>query len=49
MQNQDQESKAVKESVKGENNQKHFRLCCMEYKAGTEICDHVTINVINLE
>ena len=40
MLNQDQETKAVKKTMKEENNQKYFRLCCKEYKAATEICDH---------
>jgi hypothetical protein len=45
MLNQDQETKAVKKTMKEKNNQKYFRLCCKEYKAATEICDHNTTKV----
>jgi len=45
MLNQDQETKVVKKTMKEENNQKYFRLCCKEYKAATEICDHNTTKV----
>jgi hypothetical protein len=47
--NQDQEKKAVKKTMKEENNQKYFRLCCREYKAATEICDHNTTKINNEE
>ena len=49
MLNQDQEKKAVKKTMKEENNQKYFRLCCREYKAATEICDHNTTEITNEE
>ena len=49
MLNQDQETKAVKKTMKEENNQKYFRLCCKEYKAATEICEHNTTKVKNEE
>ena len=45
MLNQDRETKAVKITLKAENKQKYFRLCCKEYKAATEICDHNTTRV----
>ena len=49
MLNQDQETKAVKKTMKEENVQKYFRQCCKEYKAATEICDHNTTKVKNEE
>ena len=49
MLNQEQEKKAVKKTMKEENNQKYFRLCCREYKAATEICDHNTTKINNEE
>ncbi len=43
MLNQDQKAKAVKKTMKEENNQKYFRQCCKEYKAATKICDHSSV------
>ena len=44
---QDQKTKDVEKTIKEENNQKYFRLCCKEYKAATEICDHSTAKAGN--
>ena len=49
MLNQDQETEVVKKTMKEENNQKYFRLCCREYKAATEICDHNMTEINNEE
>jgi len=47
--NQDQENEAVNKTLKEENNQKYFRLCCREDKAATEICDHNMTEINNEE
>jgi len=47
MSNQDQEAKTVTKTMKEENNKKLFRLCCREYKAATELCDHNATKVYN--
>ena len=45
MLNQYQKAKDIEKTLKKENKQKYFRLCCKEYKAATEICDHSTAKV----
>lgn len=42
MLNQNQEAKPIKKTAKEEGIKKYLRLCCNEYKAPTELCDHTS-------